>query len=128
MSLSRLDLLILLCLIVPFITGYSLSVTWDKATINLAATYTFTFTFPNNNMRNITLKFPPSSDISSHQAYINNAATPLPSSSIIPDLPNRRLTINDQTPQSNILTIKVSNIINPPSASYFEFETIIVPA
>jgi hypothetical protein len=79
-------------------------------------------------MRNITLKFPPSSDISSHQAYINNAATPLPSSSIIPDLPNRRLTINDQTPQSNILTIKVSNIINPPSASYFEFETIIVPA
>lgn len=119
MSPSRCDLLILLCLIVPLIAGYSLTVTWDKATINIAATYTFTFTFSNSNMRNITLKFPPSSDISGYQVYINNAATSLPSSSILPDLANRRLTINDQIPQSNILTIKVSNIINPPSASYF---------
>jgi hypothetical protein len=119
----------ILGLIVTLINGYTLSVSVDNTVINAVTGYTFVFGFADSTIRNVTLNFPDTSDLSSVSlaVFINNAGTALVSSSYTVDLTLKKITINNITPSSNTLTIRVINIKNPPSAIQFNFLTQITP-
>lgn len=124
-----LKILFLVGLIVALSQGYTLTVSADNNVINAVTGYTFVFGFADSTMRNVTLNFPDTSDLSSPSltVYINNAATALALSSYTVDQSLKRITINNITPSINTLTIRITNIKNPPSALQFNFVTQIVP-
>ena len=127
------NLLLKIFLIIGFIVvlshGYTLSVSVDSAIINSVTGYTFVFGFADSTMRNVTLNFPDTSDLSSGSlaVFINNAGTALATSSYTVDVSLKRITINNVTPSSNTLTVRITNIKNPPSALQYNFVTQIVP-
>lgn len=122
-------MVLILGLIVTLINGYTLSVSVDNTVINAVTGYTFVFGFTDSTIRNVTLNFPDTSDLSSASlaVFINNAGTALVSSLYTVDLTLKKITINNITPSSNTLTIRVINIKNPPSAIQFNFLTQITP-
>ena len=89
----------------------------DSYVINAVTGYTFTFgSLADNNPKTVTLTFPANSDISSTilAVIVNNAVT-LPNTSYSVVSSSKTITVTGQTPLSNILIIKVTNIVNPPS-------------
>lgn len=122
-------ILLLVGFLIALCHGYTLSVTLDNNVINIVTGYTFVFGFANNNVRNVTLNFPPSSDLTSTSLaiYINNSPTALATSSYTVSTPANTIVVNNLTPSSNTLTIRVTNIKNPPSAIQWNFNTQIVP-
>ena len=124
-----LKIFLILGFIITLSYGYTLSVSVDNPIINSVTGYTFVFGFADSTVRNVTLNFPDTSDLSSASmaVFINNAGTALVTSSYTTDLSLKKITINNITPISNTLTIRITNIKNPPSALQFNFITQIVP-
>jgi len=109
--------------------GYSLAINVQSKVVNVLDEYTFTFTFTDNTIRNITMRFPSDSDLTSSSLaiYLNSNPTSLLSSFYSIDNTLKRITVRDQTPSSNILKLKIINVKNPPSASQYFFTADIVP-
>ncbi len=124
-----LKLITLLLFLLPFTQHYTLTVTADNSVINSLAAYTYVFGFTDNTVRNTTLTLPDTSDLTSASLAINinNNAVALAASSYTIDHTLKKITINNITPTSNTLTIKITNIKNPPSAIQFFFTTAITP-
>jgi len=120
---------IIALLIVPAVKAYTSSVVVENAIINSLTSYTFTFGFSDSTSRSVILSFPTSSDLSSGSlaVFMNNNAASIASSSYSIDHSLKKISINTQTPVSNALIFKVTNVVNPPSAEQFSFTTSVSP-
>jgi hypothetical protein len=114
-------------LLAPLTNSYTANVALDSSVINAVTAYTFTFgSLVDNNLKTVTLTFPSSSDISSTiLSVIINGAVTLPNTSYSVNPTAKTITVTSQTPVSNTLVIKVTNIVNPPSVEQFTFVTVI---